>query len=163
MDWEVIFVAVVFISVISIMGIAAYFEGSESGIISPIESDINPNIPDQSDFYLPTVTGENISAYKSSCTELDLNKLVNNSGSLEGQKIKFKGELCGIFENNQNSANMQIKIHGLSLYPYILVSYSTKINYSIGDQLEIYGEYNGDGTYETETVPFIKAAYIEKV
>jgi hypothetical protein len=165
MDWEVIFVAAVIISVVGIMGIAACleFSGSETGVTSPFAGEIDSNIPDQSDFYLPTVTGENISAYKSSCTELNLSNITSSSEPPYKQRFKFKGELFGIFENAENNTNVQLKIPNMTLYPHVIVSYSAKIDYNIGDQLEIYGEYGGFAEYENENVPSFKAAYIEKV
>ena len=161
MDWEVKFVAMILILVVGTMGIAAYLEifGFE-----PPNIDGNLYFPDQSSFYLPTVTGENISKYKNACTELDLSTITNNSEPPYNQKFKFKGELIGVFQNTDNVADIQLKTSHLTLYPYVLVSYSNKINYTIGDQLEIYGEYNGMAVYENnEFVPSFKASYIEKV
>ena len=165
MEWEVKFVGLVLILVFGIIGTAIYAGIEETQtIITQISSDSDDSsIPDQSEFYLPTVTGENISSYKASCKETDLNKSLKELESLKGQKIKFKGELYNIMQNTEGSTNIQVKIPNLSQYPYVIVSYSSKIPYSLGDKLLVYGEYNDFVDYENESAPFIKAAYIEKI
>lgn len=167
MDWEVTFVGLVLILVVSIIGIAIYIGIGETQTIMPqisISGDSNESsIPDQSEFYLPTVTGKNISSYKISCKETNLDKPLKELEPLKGQKIKVKGELYNIMQNIEGSTNIQVKIPNLSQYPYVIVSYSSKIPYSLGDKLEIYGEYNDFADYENESVPFIKATYIEKI
>jgi hypothetical protein len=167
MNWEVKFVGLILILVVGIIGTAIYVGIGETQNIMrqiSISSDSEESsIPDQSEFYLPTVTGENISSYKVSCKETDLDKSSKELESVKGQKIKVKGELYNIMQNIEGSTNIHVKIPNLSQYPYVIVSYSSKIPYSLGDKLEIYGEYNDFVDYENESVPFIKASYIEKV
>jgi hypothetical protein len=165
MDWEIKLVAAVIIIVVGVIGVSTYiiFDGFDMGIQyhSSVQSDYS--IPDQSGFYLPTISGENISQYKASCTEINLNMPIYDLEQFKGHKVKIKGELIGVMQNMENSTNIQIKPNDLSLYPYIIVSYSTKIPYSLGDELEVYGELDSSANFENKDVPFIKAAYIEKL
>ena len=125
-------------------------------------SSSDSSIPDQSEFYLPTVSGENIPKYKDSCKEVNLNKPLNELDQLSGQKVKVKGELYDVAQNMEGSTNIMVKIPNVSIYPFIMVTYSSKIPYSLGDKLEIYGEYGSIVQYENDTVPCIEAAYIGK-
>jgi len=146
-----IIAAVAFISYIQIFGLS--FEGKES------------------DFYVPTVTGDNISVYKNSCTEINLSQVSKNPGSLIGQKVKVKGQILKKEEYAQfgkTRTHIVLKVPKLSPDPYILVSYSTTIPFKQGDMITIYGEYIYPTKDETSPelankfLPSIKAAYIEK-
>ena len=163
MDWETKFVAAVIIVVVGVIGVSVYAYSNEFNIEDPFSAPNDTSIQDQSDFYLPTISGENISAYKASCTEMSMNKPSGDLEKLQGQKIKIKGQLYGIMQNMDNGTNIQIKTSDLSLYPYIAVSYSSKIPYGLGDNLEIYGELLGMVHIDNDEVPLIKAAYIEKI
>jgi len=125
----------------------------------------------ESDSYLPVVSGENISAYKASCTELNLSKASENPTSLNGQKIKVKGQIQKKIEHvqfNKKRTYIELKVPELSPDPYILVSYSTTIPFKQGDIITVYGEYFYPAKTETSPelankfLPGIKAAYIEK-
>ncbi|MBM4241046.1 MAG: hypothetical protein FJ150_05235 [Euryarchaeota archaeon] len=143
----VIIASVAFISYIQIFGLS--FEGKES------------------DFYLPTVSEDNASAYKAFCTELNIYKVLENPNSLIGQKVKVKGELLKKLENPDNTTDILLKVPELAKYPYVIVRYSDKITYKEGDKLEVYGEYSRLSLIENEKpavmVPSINAVYIEKV
>jgi hypothetical protein len=121
----------------------------------------------KADIYIPTVSEDNASAYKASCTELNISRVFENQQSLIGTKVKVKGELLKKRENFDNTTLLQLKIPDLYPYPYIIVTYSSKIPYNEGDHLEVYGEYGYPTAIGNETppktVPSIKGAYIEKV
>jgi len=121
----------------------------------------------KADIFIPTVSEDNASAYKASCTELNISRVFEDQQSLVGAKVKVKGELLKKRENFDGTALIQLKVPDLYPYPYIVVTYSSKIPYNEGDRLEVYGVYDypiliGDETPRT-TVPSIKGAYIEKV
>ncbi len=122
------------------------------------------------DAYLPLVSGENISTYKASCTELNLSKTSENLNSLNGQKVKVKGQIQKKMENvefNKTRTYIELKVPKFKTNP-ILVSYLTTIPYIEGDTIEVYGEYTYSARTETSVemankdLIMIKAAYIEK-
>ena len=113
--------------------------------------------------YVPAVTGENISAYKSSCAEIDLNKPQEDLEALPWQKVKVKGELLDSSDGTSDRTYFYLKVANVTYYPYVDVSYSGKIPFKEGDELEVYGEYSGFSVYDNVAVPFIRAAYIEKI
>jgi len=78
-----------------------------------------------------------------------------------------KGELLKKRENFDGNTLIHLKVPDLYPYPYIIVTYSSKISYNEGDHLEVYGVYGypfaiGNET-PPKTVPSIKGACIEKV
>ncbi len=114
--------------------------------------------------YIPTVSGEHISAYKASCTEIDLNKDVEDLNPFIGQKVKVKGKMIDSVDGTSDRIYLTLKVDNLTYYPYVDVSYSSKIPFNKGDELEVYGEYDSYEIIDNNTViPFIKGAYIEKV
>lgn len=114
--------------------------------------------------YTPVVSGENISAYKSSCVEIDLNKPECDLTLLSGQKVKIKGKFIGILDGYSPERTIfMIKAANLTYYPYIDVTYSSKVSYNEGEELEVYGLYDSFISYDNITVPLIKGAYIEKI
>lgn len=113
--------------------------------------------------YVPAVSGEDVSAYKSSCSEIDLNVPENELEALSWQRVKVKGELLDSFDGTSSRTYFYLKVANLTYYPYVDVSYSGKIPFKEGDELEVYGEYSGLSVYDNFTVPFIRAAYIEKI
>jgi hypothetical protein len=113
--------------------------------------------------YIPTISGENISAYKSSCAEIDLNKPQEDLEALPWQNVKVKGELLDSSDGTSDRAYFYLKVANVTYYPYVDVSYSGKIPFKEGDELEVYGEYSGFSVYDNVTIPFIRAAYIEKI
>ncbi|MBP1946595.1 hypothetical protein [Methanobacterium petrolearium] len=122
----------------------------------------------KSDVFIPTISEENASTYKASCTELNISQVFENPKSLIGTKVKVKGELLQKQENFDNTTFIHLKVPDLYPNPYIVVTYSSKIPYNEGDSLDIYGVYDYPvliGKDETSriTVPSIKGAYIEKV
>ncbi len=123
----------------------------------------------KSDFYIPVVSGDNVSTYKSSCIDLNISKVLNDPESLIGQNVKVKGSLLKKVENFDNTTDFLLNVPELSIvYPHgILVKYSDKIPYNEGDILEVYGEYGfltvmGDSSTDV-AVPTIKGGYIEKI
>ncbi|MBM4241047.1 MAG: hypothetical protein FJ150_05240 [Euryarchaeota archaeon] len=146
-----IIAAVAFISYIQIFGLS--FEGKES------------------DFYVPTVTGDNISEYKKTCSELNLSQVSKDFKSFNGQKVKVKGQIQKKEEYVQfdkKRTTIVLKVPELSPDPYILVSYSSTIPFKEGDIITVYGVYEFPvGTQASQelankNLPAIKAAYIEK-
>jgi hypothetical protein len=144
MDWEMKFIAVVAFLAVGVILISSYFALYEST------------------FYVPTVSGENISVYKSSCTEIDLNKPLTDLESFYGQKVKVKGEVVESFGLIPDDTIM-LKTENLHSYPFIIVSYPIKTMFNGSDEVEVYGEYGAYIELEKNTVPFIKATYIEKI
>jgi len=125
------------------------------------------------DFYLPTVSGANISIYEASCIDLNLSKVSENPDSLIGQKVKVKGELLKKEENPDNTTDILLKVPELSKYPYIIVRYSSEVPYNNGTELEVYGEYSRLSLIEEKyaltplkssngAVPSINGVYIER-
>lgn len=143
-NWEVKFVVFVAILVIGIIIISIFGLMDNSA-------------------YIPAVSGENISAYKFSCKEIDLNRPEEELGSLQWQKVKVKGTLIESFDGTSDRTYYNLKVANLTYYPYIDVSYSGKLPFKEGDELEVYGEYSGLEYTDNATVPFIRAAYIEKI
>lgn len=143
-NWEVKFVAIVAILAIGVILISIF------GLLDNTA-------------YIPPVSGENVSAYKSSCSEIDLNIPEEDLEVLSWQKVKVKGELLDSFEGTSDRTYFYLKVANLTYYPYVDVSYSGKIPFKEGDELEVYGEYSGLSVYDNVTVPFIRAAYIEKI
>ncbi|MBM4240970.1 MAG: hypothetical protein FJ150_04835 [Euryarchaeota archaeon] len=119
---------------------------------------------ERSDICLPTVSEDNVSAYKASCSELNVSMISDKS---LGQRVKVKGEILKIRENFDNTTDIELKVPELSPNPYILVTYSTRIPYKEGDKIEVYGEYGPSTSQEdlpkNTVVPLIKAVYIEKI
>lgn len=113
--------------------------------------------------YVSTVNGDDISTYKLSCSEIDLNKPLDNLQRLSGHKIKFEGKFIRTITQHSNKTIMLVKADNLTSYPYIAVAYPTQVDYKEGDELEIFGQYDSRLTDNGETVPFIKAAYIERI
>nr|WP_319374513.1 hypothetical protein [uncultured Methanobacterium sp.] len=123
----------------------------------------------KSDFYIPVVSEDNVSAYKSSCPDLNTSKVLNDPESLVGQKVKVKGSLLKKVENFDNTTDLLLNVPELSMVYQngILIHYSDKIAYTEGDILEVYGEYGfltvmGDSSSDV-AVPTIKGGYIEKI
>jgi len=126
----------------------------------------------ESDFYVPAVTGEdNISAYKNSCTEINLSQVSKNPESLIGQKVKVKGQIQEKVEYvdfDKTRTSIVLKVPGLSPDPYILVSYSGTLTFTQGDIITVYGEYYYPGRTDAppeianKDLPDIDAGYIEK-
>ncbi|WP_414468268.1 zinc ribbon domain-containing protein [Methanobacterium sp. ACI-7] len=117
----------------------------------------------QDSMYIPTINSANIPAYKFSCIEIDLNKSESDLEQLNGKKVKIKGELSEIMQNINGNTDVQVKVPGLSKYPYAVASYSSEIPFAVGDKLEVYGEFSNFVIVDNNDVPFIKAAYIEKI
>lgn len=125
----------------------------------------------KSDIFIPTISEDNASAYKASCTELNrdlLYEVHKNHQSLIGTKVKVKGEMLQKQENFDNTTFIHLKVPDLYPNPYIVVTYSSKIPYNEGDHLEVYGEYTypvliGKNETQRMTVPSINGGYIEKV
>ena len=113
--------------------------------------------------YIPTVSGENISIYKSSCSEINLNIPEEELQSLPLQKIKVNGTLIESSEGTSDRTHYNIKVANLTYYPYVAVTYSGKLPVKEGDKLEVYGEYSGIEYTDNVSAPFIRAAYIEKI
>ncbi|MBM4240081.1 MAG: hypothetical protein FJ150_00110 [Euryarchaeota archaeon] len=122
----------------------------------------------ESDSYLPVVSEENISAYKASCTELNLSKVSENPASLNGQKVKVKGQIQKKIEPvqfNKTRTYIELKVPGLQ--NPIIVSYASTIPFNPGDTIIAYGEYSYPIRTETSELAnkdliMIKATYIEK-
>jgi hypothetical protein len=57
----------------------------------------------------------------------------------------------------------KLKVANLTYYPFVDFTYSGKIPYNKGDELEVYGEYGGFSFYDNIAIPFIKADYMEKI
>lgn len=143
-NWEVKFVALVAIGIIGVIFISIFGLLDDSA-------------------YIPAVSGENISTYKSSCTEIDLNRSEEELGLLQWQKIKVNGTLIESFDGTSDRTYYTIKVANLTYYPYVDVTYSGKLPFKEGDKLEVYGEYSGIEYTDNVTAPFIRAAYIEKI
>ncbi|MBM4240973.1 MAG: hypothetical protein FJ150_04850 [Euryarchaeota archaeon] len=147
-----IIAAVSFIGYIQIFGLS--FEGKES------------------DYYAPAVTGEdNISAYKNSCTKLNLSQVSKDPFSLIDKNVKVTGEILEKKEYVQfdkTRTSIVLKVPGLSPDPYILVSYSGTLTFTQGDMITVYGKYYYPGGTDAppeianKFFPCIKAGYIEK-
>jgi hypothetical protein len=121
----------------------------------------------EGDIFIPTISEDNASAYKASCSELNISRVFENEQSLIGTKVKVKGELLQKQENFDGNTLIHLKVPDLYPYPYVIVTYSSKISYNEDDRLEVYGVYGypfaiGNET-PPKTVPSIKGAYIEKV
>lgn len=147
---------IILIAVVASVGFGVFYYVTTIGI--PIH---------KADIYIPTVSEDNASAYKSSCTELNISQVFKNQQSLIGTKVKVKGELLEKQENFNGTTLIHLKVTDLYPYPYIVVTYSSKIPYIEGDLLEVYGVYGypfaiGNET-PPETVPSIKGGYIEKI
>ncbi|MBI5681454.1 MAG: hypothetical protein HZC47_11225 [Methanobacterium sp.] len=126
----------------------------------------------ESDFYLPTVKGNNISTYKNSCNELNMSQVSKDPFSLVGQKVKVAGTIQKKEETiqfNKTRTSIVLNVPELSPNPYILVTYSTTMPFKQGNIITVYGEYYYPAKDETmpeianKELPAIKAAYIEKV
>ena len=144
MGWEVKFVVIVAFLTVGVIFVSLF------GLM-------------EDSMYIPTVYGENISAYKASCTEIDLNKPQDDLAMSSGQKVKIKGKFLVIDDGNSDRSIFFLKTDNLTYYPHTAISYSSNIPFKEGDDLEIYGEYDSFLEYANITVPFIKAAYIEKI
>lgn len=140
-----------FICYVSIFGLT--FEGKES------------------DFYALAVIGDNVSAYKNSCVELNLTKVAGDPEALIGQKVKVTGQLYNkeeYIDFDKTRTNIVLKVPELLSSPYILASYTGTLPFKKGDNITIYGEYiypAADTTLqgmEDVGFPLIKARYIEK-
>jgi len=143
-NWEVKFLALVAIVTIGVIVISIF------GLLDDTA-------------YIPAVSGENISTYKSSCNEINLNIPEEELESLQWQKIKVNGTLIESSEGTSDRTYYTIKVANLTYYPYVDVSYSGKLPFKEGDKLEVYGEYSGIEYTNNITAPFIRAAYIEKI
>lgn len=125
----------------------------------------------EGDIYLPVVTGENISTYKNSCSELNLSQVSKDPFSLVGQKVKVNGQIQKKEEFEQFGnvrTSMVLKVPEISSNPYVLVSYSTTTEFKQGDLITVYGEYYYPAKDETvpelknKDLPVIRTVYIEK-
>jgi len=116
----VIIGAVVFISYMSLAGLS--FENKESDF-----------------FYVPVVTGDNISAYKNSCAELNLSQVSKDPFSLVGKKVKLTGQIYKKEYTDFEEARtfMVIKVPDFSPEYYILVFYSSNIPFKEGDMITV--------------------------
>jgi len=155
----IIIAAVSFISYIYIFGLS--FEGKES------------------DFYVPVVTGDNISTYKNSCIELNLSQVSKDPYSLIGKRVYVTGQIAKkeeFVQFNKIRTGIVLKVPELSPIPYILVSYSSTILFKQDDMITVYGEYNYPSQYyyhpaqdkiipeiADKFLPVIRTAYIEKI
>lgn len=125
----------------------------------------------ESDYFVPAVTGNSIPAYKNSCIELNLNKVVEEPKALNGKKVKVTGQIYKkeeYFDFNKTRTHIVLSVPEISSAPYILVSYTGTLPFQKGDNITVYGEYaypTVDSTlqgWEDVGLPFIKAGYIEK-
>jgi len=124
------------------------------------------------DYYAPAVTGDNISAYKNSCVELNLTKVAEEPEALIGQKVKVTGQLYNkeeYIDFDKTRTHIVLKVPELLSAPYILASYTGTLPFQKGDNITIYGEYvypSVDTTLqgmEDVGLPCIKAEYIERI
>jgi len=125
----------------------------------------------ESDFYVPVVTGDDILAYKTSCTEINLSELSKDFKALNGQKVKVKGQIHKkqvYVQFDKTRTYIELKVPELAPYHHILVFYSATLPFKEGDMITVYGEYEFPvGTQSSQELankdlPSIKAAYIEK-
>jgi len=125
----------------------------------------------ESDHFVPAVTGENVSAYKNSCTELNLSQISKDPQSFNGKNVKVTGQLYKKYEYVQfdkKRTNMVLKVPGFSPDPYILVTYTGTLSFILGDNVTVYGEYSYPFTDTTvpeiadKSLPDIRAGYVEK-
>ena len=131
-------------------------------------------IPGQeSDFYVPVITGDNISTYKNSCSEINLTDLSKDYKALNGKNVKVTGQICEKTEyvdiqfGNTRSNNI-LKVTGLSP-SYMVIIYNGTIPYNINDTITVYGEYYyqvsvfySPPKIKNKNLTSIKAGYIEK-
>ena len=108
------------------------------------------------DFYVPAVTGDNISSYKISCSELNLSQVSKDPSSLIGKKVKVTGQIYEkeeIVDFDKTRTSLVLKVPNLSPDPYILVTYG-ECHYPAQDKTlpEI----------ADKLLPTIHAGYIEK-
>ena len=73
---------IILIAVVASVGFGVFYYVTTIGI--PIQ---------KVDIFIPTVSEDNASAYKSSCTELNISQVFENQQALIGTKVKVKGEL----------------------------------------------------------------------
>lgn len=125
----------------------------------------------ESDFYVPPVTGDNVSAYKNSCVELNLSQVSENPKSFIDKKVKVTGQIYKkqeYFDFGKNRTDMVLKVPELSPDPYIIATYTGTLPFQQGDNVTVYGEYfyptMGDTVPEIadKLLPAIRAGYVEK-
>lgn len=127
----------------------------------------------ESDFFVPIVTGDNISTYKNSCSEINLTDLSKDYKALNGKNVKITGQLCEKIEyfdfqfGNTRSNNI-IKVPGISP-EFMVITYNGTIPYNINDTITVYGEYyypvsgfHSPPEIANKNLTSIKAGYIEK-
>lgn len=147
----ILIIVVAFLSYVLIFGLS--FEGKES------------------DFYVPTVIGDNISTYKNSCSELNLSTSFDYN-ALNGKKVKVKGQIYKKMEFVQfdkTRTDITLKVPQLSPEPYMVITYTGTIPYNINDTIKVYGVWFYpiciDSPPELANIGLagIKAGYIEKI
>ena len=125
----------------------------------------------ESDFYLPAITGDNISTYKNSCSELNLSTSFDYN-ALNGKKVKVKGQIYEKMEFVQfdkTRTDITLKVPEISPVPYMVITYTGTIPYNINDTIKVYGEWFypicTDSPPELANIGLagIKAGYIEKI
>lgn len=125
----------------------------------------------ESDYYAPTVTGNNVSAYTDSYVNINLTKVAEDPEALIGQKVKVTGQLYNkeeYIDFDKTRTHIVLKVPELLSSHYILASYTGILPFKKGDNITIYGEYIYpalDTTLqgmEDVGLPLIKAGYIEK-
>jgi hypothetical protein len=123
------------------------------------------------DFYVPAVTGDNISSYKISCSELNLSQVSKDPSSLIGKKVKVTGQIYEkeeIVDFDKTRTSLVLKVPNLSPDPYILVTYTGKLPFKQDNNITVYGEYHYPAQDKTlpeiadKLLPTIHAGYIEK-
>lgn len=108
------------------------------------------------DVYLPSILGDNVSAYKNSCSELNVS---NVQYETVGKRVKVKGTIINKIEHPDNATDFEIEVpgspypHPETSKPYMVILYWGPSSYNIGDEIMVYGELQG---------PVIRAVYIEK-
>lgn len=128
----------------------------------------------ETDFYVPVVTGDNISSYKNSCSELNVSTLFDYN-ALNDQNVKITGQISNkteYFQFDKTRTSLIIKVPGISdpyPAPYILVSYTGTIPYNLNDTITVYGKYlypacvDSPPELANKGLIEIRAGYIEKV
>lgn len=102
--------------------------------------------------------------FKGNCSEINFNLLNKNADNHTGEKLKFRGEIIQISENN-NGGYIRLGVNG-SHSDVIYVEYKGTNNFVEGDTVTVYGVCQGDYTYTSTigakiTLPKIDAKYIE--
>lgn len=97
----------------------------------------------EDELYLPVLHGNDITAYKNSCVEMNISQARNDPIVLDGQKIKVK---CLVnkkeeFEQfGKTRTYLELKVLNSSPDFYILVNYSETMPFKEGNIITIYGE-----------------------